>query len=396
MAPSTTDASTSRRRLLSSAAAVGGLALSGCTSTLPPLGQRVRFGRVDVPPADPPEYRRWIPAASALPEGTTDTVHAGRPPGLPQSSLGRGLFVATADWLGTAFESYDLAVDIGRTLVLEGQTDPGTVAEALAGTGYAAAGSYEGYDLYTREDAPRTVAAGDGAAVMATGASGRDLVVAVVDAHDGRLQRRHETDAEFAAITDATGATDFDIVGGLRMVPEATSEAVTSSTSHAYAEEATYVRSQYIFESADAVPEERIRRELRASKAAVRADAVDMWTDGRRAIVDLRSDSPARTDFRTPLITWGAAHNPEDRTVTLRHEAGETVDADALVVDVRAEDDNSGILDAPEGKQFADAHETVGPSDSLTVPVDPDDGAVHVRYRPVEDRSNTLFSYRIP
>jgi hypothetical protein len=396
MEPTTTDASTSRRCLLSSAAAAGALALSGCTSTLPPLGQRVRFGRVDVPPADPPEYRQWVPAASTLPDDATETVHAGRPPDLPPSSLGRGLFVATADWLGTAFESYDLAVGLGRTLVLEGETDRRTVADALAGTGYAAAGSYKGYDLYTRDDVPRTVAAGEGAAVMATGSSGRDRIAAVVDAREGRRERRHETDATFAAITDAAGGNDFDIIDGLRVVRDAVAEAVTSSTSHVYTDAAAIVRDQYLFESADAVPEERIRRELRASRAAVRADAVDVWTDGRRAVVDLRTDSPANPEFRTPLITWGAAYDLDEQAVTLRHEAGESVAADALAIDVQTPDDDSGVLDAPEGRQFADAQNTVAPSDSLTVPVDPDAGTVHVRYRPVEDRSITLFSYRIP
>jgi hypothetical protein len=47
-------------------------ATAGCASALPPLGSAQRFGRIDVPDADPPDYRRWLPTPAAdLPDERT-------------------------------------------------------------------------------------------------------------------------------------------------------------------------------------------------------------------------------------------------------------------------------------------------------------------------------------
>lgn len=66
-----------RRTLLKHAGLLGvaSTSLSGCTESLPPLGRRVRYGRVNTPDVNPnPTYREWLPAASALP---TDVLNPG-------------------------------------------------------------------------------------------------------------------------------------------------------------------------------------------------------------------------------------------------------------------------------------------------------------------------------
>jgi len=63
---------TRREALRADGALLAGLsgAGAGCLSILPPAGQRIRYGRVDVPAptTQEPVYRRWMPAASAFPD----------------------------------------------------------------------------------------------------------------------------------------------------------------------------------------------------------------------------------------------------------------------------------------------------------------------------------------
>lgn len=388
----------SRRRLLSSVAAAGAVALAGCTGTLPPLGQRVRFGRIDVPDPGPPAYREWVPAASALPDSVADApIHVGRPADLPPSSLGYGLLVGRADWFGVAPDAFDRVVDVGGAAAFVGPVDPDTVADALADTGYEPAGTDEGHDRYARDDARRVVAAGDGVVVMGRGEAADEAVEAVVDAGADRADSRHEADDAFAAITDAAGETGFVAVDGLELGLEATADAAIAAMSHAYRDDAMYVRAQYLFADAGDVPERRIRRELRASETAVEADAADVRTDGRLATVELRLDYADELDAPgPPLVTWGASHDPGSGVVTLRHEAGESVDADRLDVSVRGEDGESGLLDEPDGRQFADAYDAVEPGDALEVPVAPGDHTVRIVFRPGDRSASVVFAYEIP
>lgn len=387
----------SRRRVLSSIAAAGALSLAGCTTTLPPLGQRVRFGRVDFPASDPPAYRSWVPAPSARPDGGSSVLHTGRPGSLPPSSFGRVHLATLPDWLGTPLESMERAIDVRPAYVFEGSIDPGTVADALDGTGYARAGRYEGYELYSRDDVPRTVAVRDGAAVWAAGDRGGAWIEAVVDTKAGRLDRRHDVDDAFDAITTAVGANHFDVFDGLTVVSGPTADALSTSFSHAYDDDVLYAQSQYLFGTSEDVPERGLRRELRASELAVDADAVDIRTEGRRAIVELRLDSPAEGgDWRTPLITWGAAYDADDGTVTLRHEAGEPVDADQLRVYTGQTGGSPGFPGDPAERQFRDEHGTVAPDDALEIAVGEDVASVSIRFQPTEDRGSTLFRYELP
>lgn len=392
----TRSSESSRRRVLSSIAAAGALSLAGCTTTLPPLGQRVRFGRVDFPEADPPAYRSWIPAPSVRPDGESSALHTGRPGSLPPSSFGRVHLATLPDWLGTPLESYERAIDVRPAYVVEGPTDPATVAEALDETGYSRAGTYDGYELYARDDVPRTVAVGDGAAVWVRGERGAAWVEAVVDAHEGRVPRRHDVDDAFAAITAAVGEHHFDVVDGLDVVPGPTGDALSTSYSHAYDGDVLYVQSQYLYRTGDDVPERRIRRELRANELAVDADAVDVRTEGRRAIVELRLDSPSGAgDWRTPLITWGGSYDDVAGTVTLRHEAGDSVEADRVRVYAGGADGSAGFPGNPAERQFGDEYGTVEPGDALDVQVD-EAASVSIRFQPTEDRGSTLFRFELP
>ena len=386
----------SRRTFLASLGA--GVALAGCTETLPPLGQRVRIGRIDFPypDPDPPEYRSWIPAASALPdEYENSPVHAAQPANVPPSGIGEGWFVLISDWLGTPFEEYDRAVQLmgGRQTVhaFEGNTDPEVVADAVADTGFEPAGSYEGYELYERDDVPRMVASTDGAVLWARGEEKRAATEAVIDAHDGRVNRRHEVDEQFETMTDAVGLNEFDVVGGLHHQMDATEDAAISGMSFAHRDDAMYTRSQALFEDENEVPERRIERELRATERLADADGVDVRTEGRRSIVEARFGGvPSDADRRLPQTTWGVSYDPDADAATIRHEAGDPVEADALRV--HASSGTHSHTDADV--QFADEYEWVEPGDTLDVSFEGRSSVyVRVEYDPSDEIRATLLTY---
>ncbi|WP_251341779.1 hypothetical protein [Haloplanus halophilus] len=184
-------------------------ALSGCTSGLPPLGSAQQFGRIDVPPADPPAYREWLPAPGAV-----DGVDGGygylfrRPgelgyPAPVRFTTPRKRLLTDLDHFGVGYANYDrlLATDLGT--VIEADVDPDAVARTLTESGYDAAGSHGDVDLFARDDVPRRAAVGDGAVVWSSERVHRaPAVTALLDARDGRIDRYHEVDAGLVETVD--------------------------------------------------------------------------------------------------------------------------------------------------------------------------------------------------
>jgi hypothetical protein len=168
----------SRRELLTAGGAALATAasatLAGCTATMPPLGQEIRYGRVDVPAAGDPVYRRWVPPI--------DTESDRRHPlwedlmyttprrtgseAVDRAHVGRGFLKSSMDYVGIGYDNYDRVLGNFVTIVAEVDVDRGTVEGTLLDSGYEAQGAYEGYDLYGRSDLPRTVAVGDEAIVF--------------------------------------------------------------------------------------------------------------------------------------------------------------------------------------------------------------------------------------
>ncbi|MFC7177555.1 hypothetical protein [Halosegnis marinus] len=392
--------STTRRGLLAGIGAAATAATAGCVEVLPPLGSRVTVGRVDVPAADPPTYRRWIPASSAVP-GTAgvnpDNVIAARrtAPGTDNgwaiTAFARQVMTGRIDWFGYGYDHYDRAVMVDDGVVLTGEVDPAVVADALDGTGYTAAGEYEGYALYARDDMPRTVAVRDGTVVWASSVGEGDtgaVVRAIADAGAGRIEREHEANDDYAALTAATGERAANWVGPVGYDP--TDEALGGAVASVADDRGTYVVSHTLYPEGVAVPVGRIERALRGDRRAVESARAEVTAEDRFAVVEEwfpASATTGRDPVTFPQVTWGASHG--DATVTVRHEAGESVDADKLEVE-RSAGGESSVADAsfPGG--------TVEPGDSLTVPVDDATERVWLTYRPTADRSARLFTYTLP
>ena len=276
------------------------LPLTGCTGPLP-FGRGPEIGTVDAPEAGPPDYRSRVPAASAYPGGRRGAaIQRGTPSALPPWAFGHHVLASRPDWLGTGFRDYAEAVAIEPAVVYAGDTGPGVVADAVAGTGYGRTGAYEGYELYERADSGRTVAVTEGTVIWASHERSRAVATSLADARAGRTARRHAVDGAFDAVTEP-GTLDFDIVGaGFGLGLESTSGASTVATSFAYREDVTYTRSQYRFPDGGSVPADDIEAEIREGDGFENAAAAEVRTEGRRAVVELRQGPDVDPEGWTP------------------------------------------------------------------------------------------------
>lgn len=370
----------SRRDLLRAGAGLlsagAASSVAGCTEALPPLGGRVQYGRVDVPPAagDPAAYRQWLAAPSAFESTPTgyDTVYAtpgrmGPSPGRPfrfPETLAAGLL----DYVGIDYGAFERVIlSTGPASVVEVRPDRAAVADVLAGSGYEPAGSYRGYDLFERGDVPRAVAVGDRAIVFANGEAPTDDVAVPIDAREGRVERYHAADPRHARVTGAAGSDPMtwvipDPAGPARnwngMLPAA------QTLSYRFDDDAVYFVEHWLYPEGLEVTEREIRGVLEEQDRPREAVEVDLDLEGQLATVEMRGD-PYRLfegsdpDVEIPQTTWGLDHDPSAGTVTVRHEAGDAIPADRLSLEYGFEDGGTAA--------FADEHDVVGPGDEFAV-----------------------------
>lgn len=386
--------------------ALGAAGPAGCVESLPPLGQGVRYGRVEVPDAGPPSYRRWLPAGSALPRnadldpgyvGHATPGHLGGDVVGVANRLPHSLQKPRLDYFGIGYESYDRVLglhSLGATYVLEGAIDAATVTGTLVESGYEAAGTYAGYDVFDRSDRSRTAAVSGDAVVWAGGEESTSTVEAVVDAERGAVPRHHEADETFALATDRIGASPWTWFGapGLHDV----GDPGVTALSYRFDDRGVYYVHHLVYPPGRTVAEREVRSALEENGRATEQYAVDVGIEGRVVTVEMRQSHEAAVENlpsgRWPQVTWGV--DRESDAITVRHEAGETVAAERLEVVVAADGDRT-----PTGTQFADVHETVGPGDALTVDVPEDPAATRVygTYSPPETQTTSHFLiYELP
>lgn len=368
------------------ALSIGVTATAGCTESLPPLGQRVQYGRVDVPEqhtqppgASGPTYRRWFPAASALP---TDDLDPGFINYTTPSNLGADVIGFDSrephffqkpylDYLGVEYT--DLTEVIGMhaidtTYVLTGSFDAATVGETLAGSGYAEVDTYGNYTLFTRGDGPRTAAVTDDVVVWARHERSRAIVEAVIDANKGDVERHHEADPDFAAAIDAVGSRPW-VFSGLGVDP--TGEALFNGLSYTFDTENIYYIHTTLYPEGASVTEQDVKDALTSNSRGLNAWAVDIQVEGRVSTIEMGiapENRPKQYDGVTvPLITWGI--DDADTELTIHHEAGDPTPAETITLYTRTGSDRTKI-----DTQFADNYDTIGPGDSVTVST-PEDAA---------------------
>ncbi|GAB3027509.1 hypothetical protein [Natronobiforma cellulositropha] len=382
---------------------------------MPTLGQQVRYEPVDVPEPDEPRYREWIPAPSAIETDGADwggLFHTA-PGEVGDGTVGTRLSPleafanAQVDHVGIGYDGYEHVVSVGPAVVGLGSFDAEPVREAVLDRGFERVDSYEGYDRFERTDPASAVAVRDGTVVCRRrGRLGErpemDTIEAVIDAGDGRLERRHEVDEGFDALTRAVGAYPtvqlFDSGGFL--TDQLEDELGVERAVHAYAfdDDGVYFQSTYLVDDGLGVSPHHVEDALAHDSRAIDAYAVEVSIDEPFVRVDMQE---SHEQFRNrvgdaestvyPRVTWTVEHNGDRLEVT--HGGGDSVDAERLTLyyDSRSRSD-PGI-----DHQFGDEFETVSVGDSVVVDVSeaPPDDSVALLYSP-PDTNNAAVVIRVP
>ena len=371
-------------------------ALSGCTGNLPPLSSKLRYGNVDVPDAGPPKYRRWVPAerGSETDEGWIVTYAEPGPfdgPVPEEFVARRGFLKMELDHFGIGYENYDSLTTTNLATVIEADFTADDVASTLADTGYEPDGSYRGYDVYSRSDVRRRAAVRDGVIVWASAYRHDDPdIEATIDAGHGHSRQYHEASEAFAAVTDAVGASRLLYIGGSHPglnsgIAELGADAFRIDDGVAY-----QLLIEW-YENASAGSEDQMQRALEQQQHELTKEAktIDIKDDGHFATVTARVPTrPGRE--RDPMddlpqITWGGRFDAATRTVTLRHEAGESADSDLICYDIDTPEDRGEVEKKP---LWPDQH-TVSAGDETTVDLsdEPTAEGISVVYGPLDDVS---------
>ncbi|WP_318567807.1 hypothetical protein [Salinigranum marinum] len=349
---------------------------AGCTSALPPLGARQHFGRVNVPPAADPTYRRWLPAPGSIdgfdaPEyrfllrQPTELDY----PAPVRFTTPRKRLVADLDYLGVGYADYDRLLRTPFGTVLDGGFDPAAVRATLDETGYRRDGSYAGYDVFARADAPRRAVLVDGAVVWASNrVHDHPTVAALVDAHEGNLPRYHEEREAFERVTDAIGESRM-----VEHIPPNDVRTWTSAEGFRFDGDTAYHVRTFCYPEGETPPEDELRRRSKTGTVLTReVEDTDFRIDGRLVTVEGRIPpgegvQPSAVDpSYPPHVTWGSRRGSE--TVRIRHEAGESVAATdlALSFDVARAD---GRWSDPVRRLLSTDLDRVTPGDAVTVDV---------------------------
>lgn len=377
----------SRRRLLRAGGATAALSTAGCVATLPPLGRRVRFGRVDAPVAGPPRDRRWLPAPTAFRSVEGDhwsddvvTPVAFSPNDLGEDVVGERYSLFTSyplsnlDYAGVGLADVDRVVWFGPAFVAVADVDRAVARDVLDGTGYERDGTHRGWDVYGRTDLYRALAVGDDAVVVVPWRHDREDpledgladVRAVVDAAEGAAPRFHEVDERYRLLSAAVGTSPATwYTGGFRAGHSA------GASSFRFDASSVYYVWHWLYPEGEAPTKAEVQRTVE-EHARGRMDPrealdVDVTVDGRVATVEQRQSHDRfrethREGARPPLSTWGVDHDRAAETMTIRLEAGASIPADELAVDY-----HPAGPDAEPESQFAERYTTVSPGDAVTV-----------------------------
>ncbi len=358
---------------------MGGAALvtslsAGCLSSLPPLGNNQRYGRLGVPAGDDPAYRRWLPAPTSI-EGSVEPYAfvALQPispqPGAPEEFIARRAYSkADVDYFGIGFENYDRLLDSSLGAVIEASFDRQSVTRALVDSGYEPRGEYRGYTVLSRSDVPRRVAVGDSAIVW-TSVNRHESphLEALVDAGEGDRPRYHEESPRFDRLTTAAGGNAHLIVN--TDIHDPTGRPAMLADAFRFDDDTAYQVLYYHYDDGSAPTESALKTGIQehSYRFTAEADTFDVQIDGSLATAETRvplgSGGDIPPEYDLPQVTWGGVHDADAATLTFRHEAGESVRASQLYYDVDSPDDAGEVEKLP---LWTDA-DTVSPGSETVV-----------------------------
>lgn len=413
--------------------------------TLPPLGRRVWFGRVNPPQTGNPDYRQWIPVPSALPDehGYGNMIYTipnalvsnvddeydeanitgvprmtkiarvkkerggpmgddvvGNPKRLGSFSFAGNFIRGRIDYFGIGYRNYNGAVRFGNSTVLFGDIDTESVVDTISETRYESAGSYEGYDLFDRYDPPRTVGVGESALVFSKGKEGGDAIRSIVDTSEGRVSRYHEEYDDFGEITDNAGSAPFVFFGMSGDFEPG--EPSRKASSFNYDNSGVYHTLYFVYPDGKVPPEAEIKDAAEEHAQEIRSGSVDIKMGERTVTVEMHQTytefvkgTGAGRDGRVPQVTFGVEYNADQEEITLTHETGDFIEADNLVVkhNQKTGEGSFRLLDEAD-TQFSDIYDVVTSNDSVTIePENVREGDELIVQYVTSDTSPTLLRY---
>ena len=366
---------TRRRLIAGSGAALTTALTAGCLSSLPPLGSGQRYGRITTPEAgDPSWYRKWLPAPENV-DIADERYYFTALSGLSSRPTAPELYVARRahqkaqlDYFGIGFENYDRLVDSRFGTAIEAEFDPQAVADSVTHSGYERSEPYRSFPVFERTDVPRRLAIGDQALIWTSAYQHRHPnVEAIIDTVVGNTPAYHNVDARFERLTDAAGANPY--LGVNTATHDPTGRPAMLADAMRFDEDAAYQIVYYSYADGRTPTRDSLRESLEFYRFMDTAETYDVQVDGNLATIEarapLRSNQNPKQRYALPQVTWGLSYDPTESTVTVRHEAGESVPASLLYHDLTLPDAPNRISKRP---LFTDV-ETVSPGTTDTIDI---------------------------
>jgi hypothetical protein len=266
--------------------------------------------------------------------------------------------------------------------------DADKINQTIPKTSYEQFDEYNGYDIYKRDDMRRTVGIGTERIIYSGfGSDPVDEIKRLIDVGTGRAQRWHETNEDLARIIETAGAAPVTHVGGTRTEingQQADFEGLTINTDDSY----VYPRWLLLFPDGVNITRSEIENHIAKSASALDPTRIDIKQTGQLVSLlakiqpeefrTISSDIPfnhmaigeSENVYQREFITWGFSHDAENDVVTVKHEAGDSINASRLtlyIVDTTAKNAEERYTEATE--QFADTYEVVQPGDTTQVEV---------------------------
>lgn len=386
---------TRRRVLTQSGAALATLLSSttaGCLSSLPPLGDEQRYGRVSVPAAGDPTYRKWFPAPSAVDQRianyhfTTLDSPSPRPEAPEKFIAGQAYAKASTDYFGIGFQNYDRFISCNFGTVITATFDRDSVVQTITDSGYEQTTEYSGYTVCARSDIPRRVAVGNDVIVWTSSYHHESPNLrALIDAGAGDRPRYHEANPGFNALTTAAGANPYLAVN--TAVHDPTDRPVMLADALRFDDDTAYQVVQYYYRQPDRVPTKQVLTQALQTdeyRFLDGAETFDVELADRLATVETRAPLTSARDippeYNLPQVTWGVTYDTDVERVTFRHEAGDSVPGDRLFYDL----DRPSAPGRIDRQPLWDGVATVEPGAEATVDLrdDPDATGVSLVYSP--------------
>lgn len=385
----------SRRGMLSGLGTGAVAATSGCLTTLPSFGQRVRYGAVDEPTPGEPVYGDWLPPGS----GTSVRHHV--PGQRGEETLGGPVedrYISSGlEYVGVTFDEVEYVTRLGERFVMVGDVDQGRVRDQLDRNGYSSIDEYSGFERYEREHRPGATSASvvvDDDAVLYSGGSIEELEP-IIDAKTGGTPRAGERSETVKRQLETLGAHPVTTFG--YTVEDETSRGLAAGgTQYAFDDESAYAIRTEIYLDPDDISRSDIEAEIESHPDARDATRVDLRIEDRVVTIAVELEHDTFVEHFGPLVdyplaAWDASYDETEREVTLTYLGGDQTDPASFEL-INSE------TDEPVDGQFAEQYESLSAGATVTVLLgNRDELRLHVEYIDTERTERQgLFGFTAP